>query len=131
MAKTKITQREAVFYQMMLRHREDKKNGQEFGYINVFDFMGEVYCRELGLWGFVSHECSARASKLYSENVDRLTGFQLFERKLVYGRSGAKWYAYRLNPHATKKNVISDDLKRFRSRVKANEIKHDQDTTKT
>lgn len=125
----KITQREAVFYQMYTLHRREKAEGKPHDFINVFDFMGEVYCKEVGKYGFVSHMCSARASELFAENKNWRTNENLFERKKVHGRSGAVWYAYRLNTHPREELIISDDLKRFYKQLRANRKPHDQNTT--
>ena len=119
-----MTQRETCFYLLYKQHKQDPQV-----YINVFDLMGETYCKELGIYGFVSHECSARMSKLFDENKNRRTMERLFERKYMHGRSGSKWYAYRLNLHPSKDLIISDDLVSFYAALKANQQRYDENTT--
>ena len=90
--KKKLTQYEAIFYRMYTEHRKDKQRTpfplKEL--IPVHGFMGEIYCEEVDLWGFVSYEVGARISELYSDNPG------LFYRELIIGKSGAKYYGYRI-----------------------------------
>ena len=97
MAKKKVTQKEAIFYALYKHLRE--KPGE---YIPVFNFMGEIYVKEVALWGFVSHECSARCSEMKKENPD------LIQSTVIIAKSGARYFGYRLNPEP-KRNMINDD----------------------
>lgn len=120
-----MTQEETCFYLLYKLHKDNPE-----AWINVFDLMGETYCKELGIYGFVSHECSSRMSKMFDENKNHRTAERLFERKKVRGKTpGSKWYAYRLNPHPNKDLIISDTLVAFHAAVKANTQKHDKNTT--
>lgn len=107
MARRKITQKEAIFYQLYNSFKEDPSV-----FIPVFEFMGEKYCEELGLWGFVSHECSARCSEMKKENPN------LIESTTITGRSGAKYYGYRLKSNASAAYIEDKKLLDFYERLK-------------
>lgn len=100
--KNKLTQKEAIFYKLYKAHKLDPEH-----YIPVFKFMGEIYCGELNLWGFVSHECSARCSEMKKENPD------LIEYTVITGKSGAKYYGYRLNQSPTMSMIQDPKLLDF------------------
>lgn len=99
MTRNRITQREAIFYQLYKAHKE--RAGQ---FIPVFALMGEVWCAEVRKWGFVSYECSARASELIKENPT------LIERTTITGKSGAKYYGYRIRANVTQANISDSKL---------------------
>ena len=82
MTRRKISMKEAIFYRLYQHFKSDKRAD----FIPVFEFMGEVWCEELKLWGFVSFEVSARLSEIFSENPG------LLERTSIYGKSGARYY---------------------------------------
>lgn len=107
MAKNKITQKEAIFYQLYKAFRETPGE-----YIPVFKFMGEVHCVELGLWGFVSHECSARASEMRKDNP------ALVEVTEIVGKSGARFYGYRLTPAARPEMIQDSALLAFYNKIR-------------
>lgn len=105
--RTKLTQREAIFYTL---YRALKEKPHEF--IPVFKFMGEVYCPKLNVWGFVSHECSARASEM---RKDMPTLIQSVE---IIGKSGARYFGYRLNPNAQPWMIEDRAMLRFYEEIK-------------
>lgn len=105
--KKKITQKEAIFYTLYQAFKETPGE-----YIPVFKFMGEVYAKEVGLWGYVSHECSARCSELKSENP------LLIESITITGKSGAKYYGYRIKPGVGPDVQIDPKLKIFYKKIK-------------
>jgi len=107
--KTKLTQKETIFYILYQSHK-DTATIERF--VPVFEFMGETYCKELGLWGFVSHECSARASEMKSENP------QMFERKTIHGKSGAKYYGYRITLYPKPEMLKDEKLISFHKKIK-------------
>lgn len=107
MTKKKITQKEAIFYRLYQAFKD--RRGE---YIPVFEFMGETYAKEVGLWGYVSHECSARCSELKKENP------QLIQSTVITGKSGAQYYAYRINPEVAKDVRIDEKLRPFYAKIK-------------
>ena len=93
--------KEAIFYKLYKNFRGETPQA----YVPVFDFMGEVYCTEVNKWGFVSFEVSARLSELFSENPGRL------QRQTITGKSGARYYGYRIAPDVTPELI--KDIKLF------------------
>lgn len=106
MRKIKVTQQQAIFYQLYLARKENPEQ-----YIPIWKLIGEVYVPAYGVWGFVSYEVSARMSELFRYNPN------LFERKQIVGKSGAKYYAYRISLHVKPDDIKQPDLKEFYSRV--------------
>lgn len=76
---------EAIFYQLYKIRQENK-----YLYTPVWKLIGEVFLKELEVWGFVSYEVSARLSELYKNNPG------LFEREHTVGKSGSTYYQYRI-----------------------------------
>lgn len=107
MARNKVTQKEAIFYQLY-KHWQSNKGE----YIPVFKLMGEVHVAELGLWGFVSHEVSPRCSELRQENPELI---QITE---ITGKSGARYYGHRINPDAKLAMIKEPRLQNFYQRIK-------------
>jgi hypothetical protein len=108
MAKNKITQIQTIFYKLY-KHFKSEKN-EEF--IPIFDFIGEVYIEELGKYGFMSYELPARFADLKKANPN------LLEHKVVIGRSGAKYYSYRLRIDVKPEDIQDPSLKDFYKLIK-------------
>lgn len=106
-ARNRATQRETILYRLMENRNKGKNE-----FIPVFGFMGELYIEELGKWGYVSYECSARLSEMTRRNPG------LIERTQIRGRSGARYYGYRLHPMATPEKLVEEDLQTFYRVVK-------------
>ena len=96
----KITQKQAIFYQLYKRHKAGIRE-----HFEIWKLMGEVYCDEVKKWGFVSYEASARLSEMTKENPD------LLERKLVTGKTGSTYYTYRINPCANVSHIRDSKLR--------------------
>ncbi len=107
MNRKKITQKEAIFYKLYQAFKDTPGV-----YIPVFEFMGEVYAKEVGKWGFVSHECSARCSEMKKENP------LLIQSITITGKSGAKYYGYRINPEVPKDITLDKSLVDIYKKIK-------------
>jgi len=103
----KITQKELVFYKL---YKERQLNKERF--VNVWEFIGEIFLEELGVWGYMSYTCVHRAFEVFDDN----TG--LIERKKVTGKSGSRYYAYRLAPDVKAENIKDEKLLSFYKRVR-------------
>lgn len=103
----RVTQKQACFYRL-LKNRNEEGNV----FIPVHQFMGEIYVKELDLWGYVSYECSARLSEMFSENPG------LIARERITGKSGAKYYGYRIHREATSAQINDADLRVIYEAVK-------------
>lgn len=95
--KSRLSQKETIFYVLYKKFKEGKGD-----YVPVFHVMGETYCEELKKWGFVSYECSARLSEMFKENPG------LIQRHTIAGKSGARYFGYRINPSPSQ-GLIKDD----------------------
>ena len=82
--------REAILYRLIQNLKGENV------YIPVHEFMGDIYCKELNLGGFVSHECSARLSEINKDNPDLL---QVQPKKAKY--TNTEYYCYRITPDFT------------------------------
>lgn len=104
----KITQHQGIFYQL---YKSRIENPERF--IPIWQLIGEVEVPELGLWAFISYEVSARMSELYRENP------RLFERKLVTGKTGAQYYAYRIAWEVMPGDIINPSIRDFYKLIKS------------
>lgn len=104
--KNRLTMKETCFYLLYKKFKEGKGE-----YIPVFSFMGETFSEEVSKWGFVSYECSARLSELYSENPG------LIQRQMLTGKSGAHYYGYRITPTPTLDLIKDEALRAFHKRI--------------
>jgi hypothetical protein len=105
--KNKITMYQAIFYQLYMARKKDKER-----YIPIWKLIGEVYVKELDKWAFVSYEISARISEMYYENP------LLLERKHVIGKSGSRYYAYRLSQRVSVSAIRNEKVLSFYLRLK-------------
>lgn len=86
----KITQHQGIFYQLYrIRGQEPER------YTPIWQLIGEVEVPELRQWVFISYEVSARMSELKKANPG------LFEHIEVTGKTGAVYFAYRINRNVT------------------------------
>lgn len=108
MLRTRITMHEAIFYRLYKHFRSEKR--EEF--LPVFAFMGEVWCEEVSKWGFVSHEVSARLSELFKGNPG------LLQRRMIEGKSGARYFGYRIGPDARDTMIADAKLYEFYKLIK-------------
>ena len=107
--KDKITQIQTIFYRLYKHFKSEKREE----YIPIFEFMGEVYVEELGKWGWMSYELPARFADIKNGNPG------LLEQKLVTGKSGAKYYAYRLTLTGSYELIKDEKLVEFYKLIKA------------
>lgn len=115
MTNRKITQREAIFYQL---YKQRQQNPDKL--VPVWQMIGEVYCPDVSKWGFVSYEVSARCSEMFKENPGML------DRQYMRGRTGARYYGYRFHPDVSIDKIKEPDLLNFYKIIKKkNEKKAD------
>ena len=106
--RNRLTQKETIFYQLYKARAVDKEE-----YIPVWKLIGEVFCKEVGLWGFVSYEVSARCSEMFNRN------WNLLERTKMKGKTGAKYYGYRISTTAKIDNIGDVNLRKFYFRIRS------------
>lgn len=93
----KLCQKQQIFYRLLQYRKSSSKQ-----FVPIWQFIGEFLIEEQGWWGFISYEVSARMSELWKEIPSGVV-----ERQIVEGRSGAKYYAYRLNPMLDRNELYS------------------------
>lgn len=104
---TKITQKMMAFYFLWKSRREDKSI-----WIPIWQFVGELHIAELKTWVMASHKCTARVSDIYLDNPG------LLERKLIKGKSGAEYYAYKLAWDVERSKIADLKLRLFYDSLK-------------
>ena len=82
----KVTQKQMVLYKLMKEHLKNK-----IRFVPAWEFGGEMKISEIGEWVLMSYKCPTRLTDLFQEHPE------LLEREMVSSKSGAKYYAYRLN----------------------------------
>lgn len=115
--RTRATQREAIFYRLYKNFKEAQRPSNlpmVYPYLPVFALMGEIWIEETGKWGYVSYECSARASEMIKTNP------KLVQRTKMRGKSGASYYGYRLNPQPHVDMIMDSDLLMFYRKISRN-----------
>lgn len=110
----KLTQKELVFYMLWKSYKQDPEK-----YLEVWRFIGEVYVEEVRQHGFMSYICVHRTFEVFDTNPG------LVERIKVTGKSGSKFYAYRLSKNATSKTIVDQDIQAFYKKIKAYHAKPD------
>lgn len=118
MRKPRLTQKKAVFYVLWQARKQDKDQ-----YVPAWKFVGELYIKEQGRWFFMSYKTPANGVAIYHENPG------LIERRETRGKSGAKYYEYRITPHATFNLIKDEDLRRFARGIE--NIYREQNTNQT
>lgn len=103
----KITQEKAVFYMLWKAHQTNPEE-----YIPAWKFVGEIYIEELGVWFFMSYKCPANGVNVYLKNSN------LIERRETRGRTGAKYYEYRIAPNPSVEKINEDSILQFYKELK-------------
>ena len=101
-----ITQKKAVFYLLWKAHKEEPEK-----YLPAWHFIGEYYMKELNEWFFLSYKGPANGIAIFFENPG------LIERRQTVGKTGAKYYEYRMNLHPTFEMIKDADLRGFAGRL--------------
>ena len=104
---SKVTQKQMAFYKLLCESIKEKER-----YVSTWEFIGEMCIGELNEWVLMSYKCPTRLTDLFQENPD------LLERKLVTGKSGATYYAYRLRVGGSKNDIKDVSILKFYNRIK-------------
>lgn len=121
----RMTQKKAVFYVLWQSHKQKPEE-----YVPAWRFVGELHIKEINEWFFMSYKCPANGVAIYFENPG------LIERRMTTGKTGAKYYEYRLTPNPTMQMIADEDLRDFAKRVETeyeinNTRHHAKDSTKS
>lgn len=105
--RNRVIQHHAIFYQLYLAREKDPQ-----AYTPIWKLIGEVYVPEMAKWAFVSYEVSARMSELFKANPN------LFDRQLTTGKSGSRYYEYRIRNGVTIEDIRDEKLLDFYKKMK-------------
>lgn len=108
MRPTKLTQARAVFY---LLWKTYKRNPQEF--MPTWRALGELEVPELGEHFFMSYKTPTNGFNIFFQNPD------LIEREWTEGKSGAKYFTYRIKSPFLESNIVEKSLQDFYTALKA------------
>lgn len=107
----KITQKKAVFYVLYQAFQEDPEQ-----YVPAWRFVGELHIKELHKWFLMSYKCPANGVNLYFENPN------LIEMRQTVGKSGAKYYEYRIRQGVQQADILDKNIFEFYREIKRNKI---------
>ena len=116
---SKVTQKQAAFYTLYDEFRRAKalptaeERTAAFRFVPTFEFVGEIHIPELGVWVLRSYKCPTRLTDIYQENP------RLLDRKLITGKSGAKYYGYRFTKDVSRDSIDDPILRDFYDKIKA------------
>lgn len=101
--KKQMTQKRAVFYMLYKAHKENPEE-----YIPAWKFVGELFVPEINEWFFMSYKCPANGVMIHFDNPN------LIERRFVTGKTGAKYFEYRIRQGVTTSDIVEPSLISFR-----------------
>jgi len=107
MKTNKITQRKAVFYILWKSFKEDPNT-----YVPAWKFVGELHIPEINKYFFMSYKCPANGVNIFFENPG------LIDRRETVGKSGAKYYEYRIAPYPSPDKIKDETLLKFHKLIK-------------
>jgi hypothetical protein len=108
----RITQKKTAFYILWKAH---KANPEE--YLPAWKFVGEIHIEELGKWAFMSYKGPTNGLVIYFDNPG------LVERQMTTGKTGARYYEYRLAPHSGLAMIRDTELREFAESLESQRIK--------
>lgn len=107
MRKRRVTQEKAFFYMLWKNYQATPEE-----YIPAWKFVGELYIEELGIWFLMSYKCPANGANVYLNNKD------LIQRRQTRGRTGAKYYEYRIAPNPSVEKIKDKNILEFYKDIK-------------
>lgn len=102
-----FTQKELFFYKLYVAFKEDPTR-----WVPAWEFVGEILVKETGKWALMSYKTPANGAGIFFDNPG------LIERQRVTGRSGAKYFAYRIAPFPSESKMKDDKLLAFYRKIK-------------
>jgi len=107
MKKEKITQKQLAFYKLLISYKEDREK-----YHPTWEFIGEIFIKELNTWEMMSYKAPTRLTDIYQENPT------LLDRRLVKGKSGSKYFEYKIAQDSGIGKLRDISLEQFFMRIK-------------
>lgn len=102
----KIIQKQLAFYKLYSEYKADPKR-----FVQIWEFVGEIHVKELHRWGLMSYTCVHRVFEVFRENPG------LIERRKVTGKSGARYFEYRIAPNPSVDKIRDDALRSFYAKI--------------
>jgi len=96
----KLTQKKTAFYLLWKEHLA--RPGE---YLPAWRFVGEIFLAELGDYFFMSYKGPTNGLAVYFDEMD------VVDRQMITGKTGAKYYEYRIKPEATVEQIKDDELR--------------------
>lgn len=103
----KVTQKQMAFYKLYSARAEDPER-----YVSTWEFLGEMLIKEINEWVLMSYKCPTRLTDLFQENPT------LLERKLIKGKSVAKYFVYRFRAGMTGADIKDSRILEFYRKIK-------------
>lgn len=103
----KLTQKEMAFYKLYTAFREEPGR-----WVSAWEFVGEMFVKELNLWVLMSYKTPTNGLDIFFENPG------LLERQKVRGKSGSRYYQYRIAPNPAPEKIKDDALFQFYKIIK-------------
>lgn len=96
----KLTQKQIAFCKLYMDRHEDKNR-----FVPAWEFVGEIMIKPLNRWVLMSYKCLTRLTDIFKENP------ALLDRTLVDGKSGSKYFAYRISQLASMGDIRDKKLR--------------------
>jgi hypothetical protein len=96
----KVTQKQMAFLTLLYQYAKNSSI-----YIATWEFVGEFRNPTTGEWLLRSYKCPTRLTDIYQENPD------LLDRKWITGKSGSRYYGYRIKKPLDPNNVRDPKLR--------------------
>lgn len=111
MKKEKLTQEMLFFYKLYTSYKENSER-----WVAAWEFVGEIYVKELNEWHLMSYKVPANGANVFFRNP------LLVERQRVQGKSGAKYYAYRIRKNPSPNRIVDPALFDFYKRLQPKKV---------
>lgn len=100
------------FYKLYKAYKEDPDR-----WVKAWEFVGEMFIEELNVWVLMSYKVPANGAVIFFDNP------KLIERRKTTGKSGAKYYEYRLAPEPAVSKIVDPELLKFYQLIKSKYVK--------
>lgn len=98
------------FYKLYRAYKEDPER-----WVKIWEFVGEMFIEELNTWVLMSYKTPTNGSEIFFDNP------KLVERRKVVGKTGARYFEYRLAPNPSVDKIQEQKLLDFYLKIKKNQ----------
>ncbi len=100
------TQEQLFFYKLYTEHKKEPER-----YVPAWEFVGEIFVPELNRWFLMSYKTPANGAAIFFKNPG------LIERQNVRGKSGSKYFAYRIAPNPSAAKIQQENILEFYKKI--------------